>query len=139
DLAGHEVTVQLSPSLPLVKIDFVLMQQALTNLLLNVVVHTPPGTPAEIITRVEADHLLLTIADRGPGLPPEAVPLILDKFYRAPSAPGGGTGLGLVIVKGVVEAQGGRIRAQNRPGGGAAFTLDLPLSKPPPIMSEKDP
>src|SRR5262249_55203339 len=64
DLAAHEVAVQPSPSLPLVKIDFVLMQQALTNLLLNVVVHTPSGTPVEIITRVEADHLLLTIADR---------------------------------------------------------------------------
>ncbi|HTL55798.1 MAG TPA: sensor histidine kinase KdpD [Candidatus Limnocylindrales bacterium] len=139
ELAGHEVTLQLPPGLPLVKIDFVLMQQALTNLLLNVVVHTPAGSPVEVSARVEAEHLLLTVADRGPGLPPETLPLIFEKFYRAPSAPAGGTGLGLAIVKGLVEAQGGSITAENRPGGGAAFILRLLLSKPPPIVSEKDP
>ena len=64
---------------------------------------------------------LLTVADNGPGLPPNALPLIFDKFYRAPAAPAGGTGLGLAIVKGFVEAQGGKVKAENRPAGGAAL------------------
>ena len=75
----------------------------------------------------------------GPGLPPEALPIIFEKFYRAPTAPAGGTGLGLAIVKGLVEAHGGQVSAENRPGGGAAFTIRLPLSKPPPMVAEKEP
>ena len=139
DLAGHEVKVQLAPGLPLVRVDFVLMQQALCNLLLNAVVHTPRGTPVDITGRVDAGSLLLTVADRGPGLPPESLPFLFEKFYRAPKAPAGGTGLGLAIVKGFVEAQGGQVTAENRPGGGAAFTIRLPLSKPPAIVAEKEP
>src|ERR1017187_4138868 len=72
----------------------------------------------------------------GPGLPPDVVPYIFDKFYRAPSAPAGGTGLGLAIVKGFVEAQGGQVRAENNPGGGAQFTIRLPVSKAPPVSAE---
>ena len=53
------------------------------------------------------------MADKGPGLPPELLPRIFDKFFRAPNAPAGGSGLGLAIVKGFVEAQGGRIAAEN--------------------------
>jgi two-component system sensor histidine kinase KdpD len=85
---------------------------------------------------VEADALALTVADNGPGLPPDALPLIFDKFYRAPAAPAGGTGLGLAIVKGFVEAQGGQVKAENRPGGGAKFTIRLPLAKAPPEAVE---
>ena len=78
--------------------------------------------------------LVLTVADRGRGLPAEALPFVFDKFYRGPSAPAGGTGLGLAIVKGFVEAQGGQVTAENRPGGGAVFTVRLPLSKAPPVL-----
>lgn len=139
DMSDHKVSVNLAPGLPLVRIDFVLIQQALSNLLLNASIHTPSGTPVEIIGRVEGQAIELSVADRGPGLLPEALPLIFEKFYRAPTAPPGGTGLGLAIVKGLVEAQGGQVTAANRPGGGAAFTLRLPLSKPPPILVEKEP
>jgi len=58
---------------------------------------------------------------------------IFDRFYRAPSAPTGGTGLGLAIAKGFVEAQGGQVEAANRPGGGAAFRIRLPISKSPTV------
>jgi two-component system sensor histidine kinase KdpD len=78
--------------------------------------------------------LVLTVADRGRGLPAEALPFVFDKFYRGPSAPAGGTGLGLAIVKGFVEAQGGKVGVENRPGGGAAFTIRLPLTKAPPVL-----
>ena len=136
DLAQHKVTIGIAPGLPLVRMDFVLMQQALANLLLNAAVHTPPGTAVQVNAAVEADALVLTVADNGPGLPPDALPLIFDKFYRAPAAPAGGTGLGLAIVKGFVEAQGGRVKAENRPAGGALFTIRLPLAKAPPVAVE---
>jgi two-component system sensor histidine kinase KdpD len=131
DLIGRHVSVELAPNLPLVRLDFVLMQQVLTNLLLNAAVHTPPGTPVQVSAIVQDETLLLSVSDSGTGLPPDALPLIFDKFYRAPSAPAGGTGLGLAIVKGFVEAQGGRVEAQNRSTGGALFTIRLPMVKPP--------
>jgi two-component system sensor histidine kinase KdpD len=80
--------------------------------------------------------LLVTVSDGGPGLPPDALPFIFDKFYRAPAAPAGGTGLGLAIVKGFVEAQNGRVEARNQPGSGAAFTIRLPLAKAPAVAVE---
>jgi two-component system sensor histidine kinase KdpD len=136
ELASHEVTVELDPGLPLVKMDFVLMQQVLTNLLLNASVHTPPGTAVHLSAKTQGDALVVAVADQGPGLPVDALPHIFDKFYRAPAAPAGGTGLGLAIVKGFIEAQGGQVRADNQPGGGAVFTIRLPLSKSPPISAE---
>jgi two-component system sensor histidine kinase KdpD len=139
DLAGHEVTSQVSAGLPLVKMDFVLMQQSLSNLLLNAALHTPPGTPIQVSAVAEAGALVLTVADRGPGLPADVLPFIFDKFYRAPAAPAGGTGLGLAIVKGFVEAQAGQIKAENRSGGGASFTIRLPLAKSPPVPAEVNP
>jgi len=132
DLSRHKVTAEIPGGIPLVRMDFVLMQQVLTNLVLNAVLHTPPGTRVQVRAGAAADTLVLTVADEGPGLPPDILPLIFDKFYRAPAAPAGGTGLGLAIVKGFVEAQGGRITAANRPGGGALFTIHLPQSEPPP-------
>lgn len=136
DMAGHPVSIHPAPDLPLVRMDFVLTQQALTNLLLNVVAHTPAGTPVTLEATVLSQSLLLTVTDKGPGLPPETLPFIFDKFYRAPSAPAGGTGLGLAIVKGFIEAQGGRVQASNQPGAGARFAIRMPVTKPPPVAEE---
>ncbi len=136
ELANHSVTTSLPAGLPLVQMDFVLMQQALTNLLLNAALHTPPGTAVQVSASVEDRSLLLTVADRGPGLPADAIHRVFDKFFRAPAAPAGGTGLGLSIVKGFVEAQGGQVKAENRAGGGAAFTICLPLGTTPPMPAE---
>jgi two-component system sensor histidine kinase KdpD len=136
DLGRHKVTPEIAKGTPLVRIDFVLMQQVLTNLLLNAAVHTPPDTSVQV--RASAQNAILTISvlDDGPGLPRHVLPFIFDKFYRAPSAPTGGTGLGLAIVKGFVEAQGGRVEAANRPQGGAAFRIRLPASKSPSLYGE---
>jgi two-component system sensor histidine kinase KdpD len=76
---------------------------------------------------VEEKQLLLEVADRGPGIDPSVLSRIFDKFVRAPNAPVGGTGLGLSLVKGFMEAQGGTVSAANRAGGGAVFTIRLPL------------
>jgi len=136
ELARHRMVVEVSPGLPLVQMDFVLMQQVLANLVLNVVLHTPAGTTLWVRAIREDRILNLSVEDNGPGLLPEALPFIFDKFYRAPTAPAGGTGLGLAIVKGFVEAQGGTIEAANRSEGGAIFRVRIPLLTPPPVLVE---
>jgi two-component system sensor histidine kinase KdpD len=115
-------------------LDFILMQQALSNLILNAAVHTPGRTPILVQARKEQNDLVLIVADHGPGLPEELLPRIFEKFIRAPDAKVGGSGLGLAIVKGFVEAQGGRITAQNRPGGGAMFAIHVPQKENPPSV-----
>jgi two-component system sensor histidine kinase KdpD len=132
ELAGHPLTVDIAPGLPIVPMDFVLMQQALVNLLSNAARHTPPGTSLRIAASVERDALLLVVADHGPGIAPGLLPRIFDKFYRVPNAATGGTGLGLSLVRGFVEAQGGGVTAENARGGGMVFTIRLPLGKTAP-------
>ncbi len=111
------------------------MQQALQNLLSNAAIHTPPGTEVKVGAALDSGALLLTVADRGPGIPADSLPRVFDKFYRGPNAPTGGTGLGLSLVRGFVEAHGGQVTAENRPGGGAIFTIRLPLSPTPATLN----
>ncbi len=134
--ANHPVGVKLAAGLPLVKMDVILMGQAVANLLANAAAHTPPGTPVEISARIEGNNLALEVSDSGPGLPPDQLDRIFDLFHRLPTARPGGTGLGLAIVKGFVEAQGGRVKAANRPGGGAVFTIWMPASDAPDLPEE---
>jgi two-component system, OmpR family, sensor histidine kinase KdpD len=134
--AGHPIETHIAPALPLVKMDHALMEQALTNLLVNAATHTPKGTAIEISARAQGNELILEVADRGPGLPADQLERIFDLFHRLPTARPGGTGLGLAIVKGFVEAQGGRVKAANRPGGGAVFTLCLPAADRPELPEE---
>jgi two-component system sensor histidine kinase KdpD len=128
-LARHRVTVEGLPGVALAPLDYVLTQQALTNLLSNAAFHTPPGTAVAVGARMEPGWLALWVADRGPGVDAEALPRVFDKFYRGPGAAAGGTGLGLSVVKGLIEAQGGRVTAENQPDGGAVFTIRLPVGE----------
>lgn len=137
ELAGREVKTQIAKQMPLVRLDFTLTQQALSNLLLNAAIHTPAGTPISIEARMRDNFLELSVSDKGPGLSPEILPKVFDKFVRAPSSPAGGSGLGLAIVKGFVEAQGGQVIAANRPDGGAVFTMRLPQMEPPPALEPR--
>lgn len=132
----HPIESKIAPDLPLVKLDFVLMEQALANLLVNAAFHTPPGTPVQISARVEKDRLFLEVRDRGPGLPPDQLERLFEMFHRAPDARPGGTGVGLAIVKGFVEAQGGRVIAANNPEGGAIFTICMPTDVVPELPAE---
>jgi two-component system sensor histidine kinase KdpD len=138
ELTRHKVTTDVPAGLPLARMDFVLMQQALANLLLNAASHTPPGTAVRVSGAMEDKTLTLTVADEGPGLPPDELPLIFEKFYRARTAPAGGTGLGLAIVKGFVEAQGGTVKAANRPGRGAMFTVRMPVQEQPKVADANE-
>jgi two-component system sensor histidine kinase KdpD len=134
--AGRPVQVDIPAELPLLKADSVLMEQILVNLLINAGTHTPPGTAIEVKVRASRNQMILEVADRGPGLPPEELERVFDLFHRMPRAKPGGTGLGLAIVKGFTEAQNGTVQAGNRPEGGAVFALAMPLSKPPSLPEE---
>ncbi|QDQ42768.1 sensor histidine kinase [Methylacidiphilum kamchatkense] len=140
ELAGRPLTVNIQQGIPLVRIDFSLMLEALNNLLLNAAIHTPAGSPVELNVSVKKNALVLQVADRGPGIDPEMLTRIFEKFYRGTGAPPGGTGLGLSIVKGVVDAHGGKVQVQNRPEGGAVFSIILPLENVPETfpMPQKD-
>jgi two-component system sensor histidine kinase KdpD len=136
-LAQHRLTVDLAPDLPLLRADFVLLQQALANLLHNAAMHTPPGTRVLVRAHGDGENLLLVVEDSGPGLPKEDPERVFEKFYRAPGAASGGTGLGLSIARGLVEAHGGTVHAENKPEGGARFSIRLPLDTPPSIPEEE--
>lgn len=133
EMNHHPVHFHFPSSIPLIRMDFALMEQVLVNLLMNVAMHTPPGTPVDMSVVIQERELSLMIADRGTGLPKELLGRIFEKFYRAPGAPSGGIGLGLSIVKGVVEAQGGRIEVENREKGGLNVILTWRLEEPPKI------
>jgi two-component system sensor histidine kinase KdpD len=137
-LAQHPVKLDISPDLPPVRLDFVLTEQILANLLGNAARHTPPGTAVEFRARTEPGWLMLEVADRGSGLPPGDPARLFDRFQRGPGATAGGTGLGLSLVKGFTEAQGGTVTAANRPDGGAVFTVRLPLAALPPVPEDKE-
>ena len=139
-LAGREVETSVPAALPLVAIDASLVAQALVNLLDNALKYTPAGSPIEIAARVEADALVLEVGDRGPGLAAGEEQRVFEKFYRrAPENGQPGAGLGLAIARAVAVAHGGRITAANRSGGGAVFSLTLPLGGPPPEIRAEGP
>ncbi|MBX3084141.1 MAG: sensor histidine kinase KdpD [Anaerolineae bacterium] len=135
-LINHQVIVEVADHLPLIRLDFVLMEQVLVNLLHNAATYAPPKTRVRIGAHTEGSEMVITVADRGPGLPPDSLERVFDKFYRAPGAATGGTGLGLSICKGLVEAHGGTIRAENRANGGTRFIVRLPIASQPELPRE---
>jgi two-component system sensor histidine kinase KdpD len=129
ELAEHALTIDIKSNVPLVApMDFVLTQQALMILLSNAAFHTPAKTPVSLVVGRQAKQLVFEVSDSGPGILEESLPRVFEKFYRAPNAKAGGTGLGLSLAKGFVEVQGGEVEARNAPNGGAVFTIRLPLA-----------
>jgi len=128
-LGGRPVDVALDA--PPVEADPVFLDSAVTNALENALKYTPPGTRIRMAATAMADGrtVRLTIEDAGPGVPAAALPRLFDKFYRVPGAAGGsrsGTGVGLAVVKGLVEATGGHVAARPSVLGGLALDMDLP-------------
>ena len=134
-LEGRHVSVQLPPDdLLLVNLDYLEIDQVLTNLIENAVRYTPPGSPIEVRAHIEGEQAILSVADRGPGIPPADLGRVFDKFYRVlhgqhPVGYPMGSGLGLAVCKGIVEAHGGRIWAENRDGGGLVVSVVLPVGE----------
>jgi two-component system sensor histidine kinase KdpD len=138
-LAPRTVTTRIPPELPLIPMDDVLIEQVLINLIDNVLKYTPPGSPIEVAAEDIGGAVLVEIADRGPGLPPGEEKLIFEKFHRSDAGRSArGAGLGLAICRGIVQAHGGRIWAENRPGGGVAVRFTLPVKEAPPAPAEGD-
>src|SRR5262245_14604206 len=130
ELGDRSVHVVIPPDFPLISVDGVLIEQALVNLLENAGRYTPPGSHVEMTARRVGDRVEIRVADDGPGLPPGSEDRVFEKFFRAATLPPDGrrgVGLGLAIVRAVVEAHGGGITAGNRAGGGAEFVISLPL------------
>ncbi|MDB5733906.1 MAG: histidine kinase [Alphaproteobacteria bacterium] len=130
---GHRIVLDVEPGLPLLRIDPVLFEQVLFNLLDNAAKYAHPGTTITLRARRESGTVRIMVMDEGPGLPDEDREKIFDKFYRvrAGDSQRAGTGLGLAIARGFMEAMGGTITAANRTdlseGPGAVFTLSLPV------------
>ena len=125
-LRGRAVEIDVPHDL-LVWIDPVLFEQALLNLVENALKHGAP--PLAIAARRRDGEVEIEVADRGPGLPSGDSARLFEKFVRASTAPG--AGLGLAVVRAIVEAHGGRVAAENREGGGARFRIVLPTPAPP--------
>jgi two-component system sensor histidine kinase KdpD len=127
-IGARKIEVQLPANLPLVRMDMALMTQVLVNLLDNALKYSLPESDIRIAARMDNGRLTLEVSDRGPGVPESDLKRVFDKFYRIPVPEGaGGTGLGLSICKGIVEAHGGKIRAENRAGGGLRVIVTLPV------------
>lgn len=126
DRKGHIIKFEVNEALPLFKLDRGLMEQVLQNLIHNAVNYTPEGTVIYLEASLAKEYCRIVIRDNGPGIPESELPAIFDKFYRLPNSKAGGSGLGLSVVKGFVEAHRGSIKVENEIGGGAKFSMDIP-------------
>jgi two-component system sensor histidine kinase KdpD len=129
-LQGRPVRVEIAPDAWAATFDAVLIEQVFVNLVENAARYTPPGTAIAIRTAPVGAGVEVEVADDGPGVPPGEEEHVFEKFRRVGPDVQGGMGLGLTICRGIIEAHGGRIWCENRPGGGASFRFRLPQSSP---------
>jgi len=126
NLEHRAVNIQIKENLPLFKIDFGLIEQALYNLIHNAALYIPKYCVITVRATCKDDKLILIVEDNGNGFPGDEIEKVFEKFYRLKNTDTGGTGLGLSIVKGFVEAHNGVIRLENITEGGARFTIEIP-------------
>src|SRR5262249_17159237 len=129
-LAGHHVEVEIEPHLPMLRIDAVLFEQVLFNLLDNAAKYSPAGSRIDVRASQDGELIEIEVVDEGLGIPPADLERIFDKFYRvqAQDRRRAGTGLGLAICRGFVEALGGSIVARNRRDrSGAVLMIRMPV------------
>ncbi len=122
----HSLVFETDEKLPLFKLDAGLLEQVLHNLIHNAIQYTPENTVVEIDVSHQSNLCVITVSDNGEGFPEDKIAQVFNKFYRLPNTKAGGSGLGLSIVKGFVEAQNGTIKLENNKQGGATFTIEIP-------------
>lgn len=136
-LARHRTEIDVPSDLPMLKLDHVLFEQVLFNLLDNAAKYAPPGSTIRVQGWADGAFVYLRVVDEGPGIPEDSLERVFDSFYRVSKTDSvrAGTGLGLSICRGFVEAMGGKITAGNRPNGhGAVFTIRMPVPNEPPQL-----
>jgi two-component system sensor histidine kinase KdpD len=141
-IPGGRFKVEIEAGLPMLAMDFVLMEQVLINLIDNAHKNSDPGSPIHIAAHRSGQEVILSVRDQGAGIPPEELVRIFDKFYRvrAKDRKVAGTGLGLAICKGIVEAHGGAIVAESDGlGRGATFNVRLPVATEAPALPTEEP
>jgi len=138
---GVTLKINIPPNLPTITGDAQRLRQVLFNLLNNALRYTPQGgwvrVSAAVADKPGEQDLLITVQDTGPGIAPDDLPHVFDRFYRgdkARSRSAGGSGLGLAIARQLVEAHGGRIMVESEPGQGATFTIALPVRSQGPVI-----
>lgn len=124
---GHKLSVHVANDLPLVSFDMSLLKVLVCNLLYNAMEYSPPDSTVEIDARIVEDSLVLSVSDQGKGIPDNMLDAVFEKFFRVPGTSSSGLGLGLSIAKSIAEIHGGILQAENKPHGGACFSLVLPL------------
>lgn len=123
---SQKIIVNVNENLPLFKLDYGLTEHVIYNLLNNAIIYTPENSVITIDLLFQNDNeLKIQISDEGKGFPDDEIAFVFDKFYRLKSSIPGGSGLGLSIVKGFVEAQNGRVTLENRLEGGAKFVIKI--------------
>ena len=130
-LARHRVLFDVPPDLPLVRVDAMLVETVLANLVENAARHTPPETVVRLVGKAEGDHLLISVESHGGGLDKDELEGVFGKFQRGAGGRTPGIGLGLAICRAVVTLHGGRIWAETVAGGGTAFRFTLPTERAP--------
>lgn len=127
-LRGHSVDVQIEPDV-LVCLDPRLTASALAHLLENAAQYSPAGSAITVRCELTSDELSIAVRDRGPGIPSEDLPKLFERFFRGTTSKGrgAGTGMGLSIARGLLAAEHGRVSAENCEGGGAVFTIAVPV------------
>lgn len=126
---GVKLVLEAESPIPPLQGDGPRLSVALDNLLSNALRHTPSGGVVRVRLDSEGDQAILAVQDSGPGIPPEHLPRLFERFYRVPGqSPATGVGLGLSIVREIVSGHGGSIAATSPPGAGARFEIRLPMA-----------
>jgi len=130
ELKPFDLHVVIPDHMPLIKIDFGLMEQVLYNLIYNAIVYASSSKSLRVKAFYDNGIVTLQVMDRGPGFPPDEMQNVFNKFYRLEGSISGGTGLGLSIVKGFVQAHNGNVTIENRKNGGSIITVKIPTDIP---------
>ena len=137
-LEQHKVRLDIPEKLPFVLVDFHLFEQAISNLLRNAAAIAPIGTEISVAAKASIDSLTIAVSDQGPGIPEQSLDRIFERFYRVPGTPAGGVGLGLWLVKSIIELHSGKVSVANQAAGGACFSIQLPIEEQPETPSEME-